>query len=76
MGDRTNAKMNKPEIRKLVVLIVIAIGTTITAIEAVRIARNGFSIELSIEEAQTVADEVNKALDARQDAEEDMEGEL
>ena len=68
--------MNKPEIRKLVVLIVIAIGTTITAIEAVRIARNGFSIELSIEEAQTVADEVNKALDARQDAEEDMEGEL
>ena len=68
--------MNKPEIRKLVVLIVIAIGTTITAIDAVRIARNGFSIELSIEEAQTVADEVNKALNARQDAEEDMEGEL
>lgn len=68
--------MNKPEIRKLVVLIVIAIGTTITAIEAVRIARNGFSIELSIEEAQTVADEVSKALDARQDAEADMEGEL
>lgn len=68
--------MNKPEIRKLVVLIVIAIGTTITAVEAVRIARNGFSIELSIEEAQTVADEVSKALDARQDAEADMEGEL
>ena len=68
--------MNKPEIRKLVVLIVIAIGTTITAVEAVRIARNGFSIELSIEDAQTVADEVNKALDARQDAKADMEGEL
>lgn len=68
--------MNKPEIRKLVVLIVIAIGTTITAVEAVRIARNGFSIELSIEEAQTVADEVSKALDARQDAEADMGGEL
>lgn len=68
--------MNKPEIRKLVVLIVIAIGTTITAVEAVRIARNGFSIELSIEEAQTVADEVSKALDARQGAEADMEGEL
>ena len=68
--------MNKPEIRKLVVLIVIAIGTTITAVEAVRIARNGFRIELSIEEAQTVADEVSKALDARQGAEADMEGEL
>lgn len=68
--------MKTIDLVKVALLIVIAIGTTITAIEAVRIARNGFSIELSIEEAQTVADEVNKALDARQDAEEDMEGEL
>ena len=68
--------MKTIDLVKVALLIVIAIGTTITAIDAVRIARNGFSIELSIEEAQTVADEVNKALDARQDAEEDMEGEL
>lgn len=57
----------------------IAIGTTVTAVEVRRIAHNVLSMDLTIEQAEEVAKGVNEAIEARAQAEEDIkkeEGEL
>ena len=50
----------------------IAIAGTVTAVEIVRMARNGFNVELSVEQAEKILSEANEAKDA---AFKDMEGE-
>lgn len=60
--------MNKTDRIKTVLLAIIAAGTIVTAVEVSRIARNGFSIELTDKE-------VNEIVEAYSAAVEDMEGE-
>lgn len=61
--------MSRTEKVKLVLLGLVALGTTVTAIEVSRIAMNGFAIELTADEAKDIVDAYNAAI-------EDMEGEL
>lgn len=67
--------MKTIELVKVALLIVIAIGTTVTAVEVRRIAHNGLSMDLTIEQAEEVAKGVNEAIEARAQAEEDMRDE-
>lgn len=64
--------MNKFQKVVVALLGVIAIAGTVTAVEIVRMARNGFNVELSVEQAEEILSEANEAKDA---AFEDMEGE-
>ena len=67
--------MKTIDLVKVALLIVIAIGTTVTAVEVRRIARNGLEMELTLEQAEEVAKGVNEAIEAERVAEQDMEGE-
>lgn len=64
--------MNKFEKVVVALLGAIAIAGTVTAVEVVRMARNGFNMEIDVEQAQEILDEANEAKDA---AFKDMEGE-
>ena len=64
--------MNKFEKIVVALLGAIAIAGTVTAVEVVRMARNGFNMTIDVEQAQEILDEANKAKDA---AFKDMEGE-
>lgn len=56
--------MKKAEILKVVLLGAMAIGTAVTAVQVTRLVRNGLSMEISIEEAQDMANKVNEAREA------------
>lgn len=64
--------MNKFQKVVVALLGAIAIAGTVTAVEIVRMARNGFNVELSVEQAEEILSEANEAKDA---AFKDMEGE-
>ena len=64
--------MNKFEKIVVALLGAIAIAGTVTAVEVVRMARNGFNVTLDIEEAEKIVEQANEAKDA---AFKDMEGE-
>ena len=64
--------MKTIDLVKVALLIVIAIGTTVTAVEVRRIARNGLEMELTLEQAEEVAKGVNEAIEAEAQAEQDM----
>ena len=64
--------MNKYQKIVVALLGAIAIAGTVTAVEVVRRARNGFNMTIDVEQAQEILDEANKAKAA---AFEDMEGE-
>ena len=64
--------MSKYQKIAVALLVVIAIGTTVTAVEVVKIARNGLEMELTLEQAEEVAKGVNEAVEAREAAEKDM----
>lgn len=64
--------MNKFQKVVVALLGAIAIAGTVTAVEIVRMARNGFNVELSMEQAEEILSEANEAKDA---AFKDMEGE-
>lgn len=53
----------------------IAIGTTVTAVQVRRIAHNGLSMDLTIEQAEEVAKGVNEAIEAREQALNDIKEE-
>lgn len=53
--------MTKTEKIVVALLGAIAISGAVSAIEVVRMARNGFSVELSMEEAQAIVEEVEEA---------------
>lgn len=53
--------MNKFEKVVVALLGAIAIAGTVTAVEVVRMARNGFNMELSVEQAEEILDEANEA---------------
>lgn len=65
------------KVRRVVVGLLVATTTFsgITAVEAIKIAHNGFEVDLTIEQAEEVAEAVNEALAAREQAEKDMEDE-
>ena len=64
--------MNKFEKIVVALLGAIAIAGTVTAVEVVRMARNGFNMTIDVEQAEEILDEANEAKDA---AFKDMEGE-
>ena len=64
--------MNKFQKVVVALLGAIAIAGTVTAVEIVRMARNGFNVEISVEQAEEILSEANEAKDA---AFKDMEGE-
>jgi hypothetical protein len=64
--------MNKFQKVVVALLGAIAIAGTVTAVEIVRMARNGFNVELSVEQAEEILSEANEAKDA---ALKDMGGE-
>ena len=68
--------MSKSDKWAMAIRIVIALGTTVTAVEAVNVARNGFEIELNVEDARDVVDNVNEILAARDSSLAGWEGEL
>ena len=53
--------MNKFEKVVVALLGAIAIAGTVTAVEVVRMARNGFNVEIDVEQAQEILDEANEA---------------
>ena len=62
-------KTRKMQVAALAALIVTAVSSTVTAAEVIRMARNGFEVELS-------EDEASEAISAKEQAEHDMkEGE-
>lgn len=62
-------KTRKMQVAALAALMVTAVISTVTAVEVIRMARNGFEVELSDEEA-------SEAISAKELAEQDMkEGE-
>lgn len=62
-------KTRKMQVAALAALMVTAVSSTVTAVEVIRMARNGFEVELSDEEA-------SEAISAKELAEHDMkEGE-
>lgn len=64
--------MNSFEKIVVALLGVIAISGAVTAYEIMQIAKEGFDVELTLEQADELEDEVNGAAEA---AFEDMEGE-
>lgn len=62
-------KARKMQVAALAALMVTAVSSTVTAVEVIRMARNGFEVELSEDEAED-------AISAKELAEQDMkEGE-
>lgn len=62
-------KTRKMQVAALAALVVTAVSSTVTAVEVIRMARNGFEVELSEDEAED-------AISAKELAEHDMkEGE-
>ena len=62
-------KTRKMQVAALAALMVTAVSSTVTAVEVIRMARNGFEVELSDEEA-------SEAISEKELAEQDMkEGE-
>ena len=62
-------KARKMQVAALAALMVTAVSSTVTAVEVIRMARNGFEVELSEDEAED-------AISAKELAEHDMkEGE-
>lgn len=64
MRDRfpkNRVTMNKFEKVVVALLGAIAIAGTVTAVEVVRMARNGFNMEIDVEQAQEILDEANEA---------------
>lgn len=62
-------KTRKMQVAALAALMVTAVSSTVTAVEVIRMARNGFEVELSEKEA-------SEAISAKELAEQDMkEGE-
>ena len=62
-------KTRKMQVAALAALIVTAVSSTVTAVEVIRMARNGFEVELS-------EDEASEAISAKELDEHDMkEGE-
>lgn len=62
-------KARKMQVAALAALMVTAVSSTVTAVEVIRMARNGFEVELS-------EDEASEAISAKELAEQDMkEGE-
>ena len=53
--------MTKTEKIVVALLGAIAISGAVSAVEVVRMARNGFSVELSMEEAERIVEEVEEA---------------
>ena len=53
--------MNKFEKIVVALLGAIAIAGTVTAVEVVRMARNGFNVTLDIEEAEKIVEQANEA---------------
>lgn len=59
-------KAKKMQVAALAALMVTAVSSTVTAVEVIRMARNGFEVELS-------EDEASEAISAKELAEHDME---
>lgn len=55
--------MSKTERIKLVLLGLIALGTTVTAAVAIEVAREGLSMEISLEEAEEIEAAYNAAME-------------
>lgn len=53
--------MNKFEKIVVALLGAIAIAGTVTAVEVVRMARNGFNVTIDIEEAEKIVEQANEA---------------
>lgn len=56
--------MNKFEKIVVALLGAIAIAGTVTAVEVVRMARNGFNVTIDIEEAEKIVEQANEAKEA------------
>lgn len=59
--NKTEQTMNKFEKIVVALLGAIAIAGTVTAIEVVRMARNGFNVTIDIEEAEKIVEQANEA---------------
>ena len=59
--DKTEREMNKFEKIVVALLGAIAIAGTVTAVEGVRMARNGFNVTIDIEEAEKIVEQANEA---------------
>lgn len=55
--------MNKTERIKVVLLGLIALGTTVTAAVAIEVAREGLSMEISLKEAEEIEAAYNAAME-------------
>lgn len=64
--------MSKYEKTVVGLLVAITLFSGVTAVEVARIARIGFEVELTPEEAEEIAVEVSDAVGAREQAESDM----
>lgn len=67
--------MSKYEKTVVGLLVAISLFSGVTAVEVARIARIGFEVELTPEEAEEIASEASEAIEARGQAAKDMEGE-
>lgn len=59
--NKTEREMNKFEKIVVALLGAIAIAGTVTAVEVVRMARNGFNVTIDIEEAEKIVEQANEA---------------
>lgn len=59
--NKTEQTMNKFEKIVVALLGAIAIAGTVTAVEVVRMARNGFNVTIDIEEAEKIVEQANEA---------------
>lgn len=64
--------MNKFEKIEVWLLIAILALSGVTAYEVIRFVHSEFEMELTIEQAQEIAEEVNDAIEARKVAEQDL----
>lgn len=55
--------MNKTERIKVVLLGLVALGTTVTAAVAIEVAREGLSMEISLKEAEEIEAAYNAAME-------------
>ena len=64
--------MSKYEKTVVGLLIAIAVSGTVTAVEVVRLVEQGLNVEMTLEEAEELAKNVNEAVAAQEVAEGDM----
>ena len=64
--------MSKYEKTVVGLLIAIAVSSTVTAVEVVRLVEQGLNVEMTLEEAEELAKNVNEAVEAQPVAEGDM----